>query len=150
MATFKCIGVYRIIPTKESIINAAQFHQYKWLLDNTLKYFDEIEWENHRNLTLIEIQVSGDFTTDLLQTIFQSNITSGDQAPYMEYYLDPMGIKLLSEQEAVNMDNRRICFFLHFTNTDNPLNINDIEIELQSVSDLPGRLQSFTHYIPAD
>ena len=121
-----------------------------WLLDDDGEYTEEVDPENFRNLSLIEIQVSGDFSTDLLQTISQGDRTTDDQVAYMEYYLDPMGMKLLSEQEAVNTTNRRICFFMHFTDPNKSFNIGSEVIVMPSASDLPERLQPFTHYIPDD
>ena len=71
-------------------------------------------------------------------------------APYFEYYLDSFGKNLLSEQEAIATDNRRVCFFLHFTETNQPLKVGEILIELPSISELPERLIQFTNYVPSD
>ena len=138
-ASYNIIGLYSIIPTEETIVEAVRFHKYKWLLNDT----DEIYWDNHEDLTLVEIQISGKFSTKVLDSISQN-----DQAPYLEYYLDPTGTSLLSEKEAVEFDNRRLCFFIHFTDTNQPLQIDDTNLELPSISALPKRLQPFTHYIP--
>jgi hypothetical protein len=43
----------------------------------------------------------------------------------MDFYLDASGTRLFSEQEAVEEDGRRLCFFLHFVDTSKPLRIGD-------------------------
>jgi hypothetical protein len=124
MAIYKIIGTYKVTPTTESIIQAAKFYKYDWLIDNDGNYVNKISWENTDNLVLIEIQVLGDITPDLPHSISQGNSNSGSQVPYLEYYLDPTGKNLLSEQDAILINNRRLCFFLHFVDTSEPLNIS--------------------------
>ncbi len=151
--TFKVIGVYRIAPTAESIIRAADFQKYHWLVNDKGSLADTIRWENFRNLSLVEIQASGDFSPKVLQTISQTHsedIDGREQAPYLEYYLDESGRQLLSEKEASATANRRLCFFLHFTDTSLPLRIGEALIKLPLVSELPERLTNFTHYVPPD
>ena len=151
MTTFDIIGVYKVVPTAESIMKAIKFHKYDWLLNNKGEFTDEVFWENFENLCLIELQVSGEFETDLLQAISQrcSEDTDGnEQVPYLEYYLDSAGKNLLSEQDAISTDNRRVCFFLHFTDTNLPLRVGETLIELPSISELPERLVQFTNYVP--
>jgi hypothetical protein len=153
MAAFQIIGVYKITPTVESIIQAVKFQQYDWLLDSNGNFAGSIYWENLENLSLIEVQVSGDFSPSLLQTISQrhaGDIEGREQVPYLEYYLDASGKNLLSEQEAISTDHRRVCFFLHATNTNLPLKVGETLIELPSMAELPGRLIEFTHYVPPD
>ena len=153
LTTFKIIGVYKITPTPESIIQAVKFQKYVWLLDGKGELADDIYWENFENLSLIEIQVSGNFAPSLLQAISQrhsGDIDGSEQVPYLEYYLDSSGKSLLSEQEAISTDNRRICFFLHFTGTSLPLRVGETLIKLPSISELPERLIEFTNYVPSD
>ena len=126
LTTFEIIGVYKITPTVESIIRAVTFQKYAWLLNDNGEFVDEIYWENFENLSLIELQVSGAFTPNLLQAISQrhlEDIEGNEQAPYLEYYLDSSGKNLLSEEEAISTDKRRVCFFLHFTDTNLPLRV---------------------------
>jgi hypothetical protein len=153
MATFQIIGVYKITPTFESIIQAVKFHKYEWLLDEKGKFADTLDWENFENLSLIELQVSGDFNPSLLQAISQrhpGDINGSEQVPYSEYYVDVAGKNLLSEEEAISTDHRRVCFFLHFTDANLPLRVSETLIELPSIAELPERLIEFTHYVPPD
>jgi hypothetical protein len=153
LITFDIIGVYKVIPTVESIIQAVTFHKYDWLLDDKGNFVDEIYWESFENLCLIELQVSGEFKPNLLHVISQrhsKDVEGSEQAPYLEYYLDSYGENLLSKQEAISTDNRRVCFFLHFTDTNQPLRVGEILIELPSISELPERLIQFTNYVPPD
>lgn len=153
MTTFKIIGVYKITPTVESIIRAVKFQKYDWCLNDKGEYADKIYWENFEDLGLIELQVSGDFTPNLLQEISQrhsEDIEGNEQAPYLEYYLESSGKNLLSEEEAISTDNRRVCFFLHFTDTSLPLKVGEILMKLPSISDLPERLVEFTNFVPSD
>jgi len=144
-STYRLIGIYKIIPTEESIVEAARYHDYGFLLDDEGRYVDEIPWENHENLALIEFQVSGSFTpNDLMK------ITQGDQAPYMEYYLNPTGDKCVDENQAIRRDGRRVCFFMHFLATTKPLIVDKQKIDLTAMQDLPERLIPFTHYLPVD
>ena len=69
MTTFDIIGVYKVIPTTESIIQAVKFHKYDWLLGDKGKFVDEIYWESFDNLCLIELQVSGEFKPNLINVI---------------------------------------------------------------------------------
>ena len=153
MTTFEIIGVYNVSPTTETIIRAVKLYNYYWLLDEKDKFTDEINWKNLENLCLIEIQISGEFKPDFLQTISQrhsDNIDGSEQAPYLEYYLNSSGKNLLSEQEDISTDTRRVCFFLHFTDTNQPLQVGETQIKLPSISKLPERLIQFTNYVPPD
>jgi len=145
MATFNLIGLYKIVPTLESLIFAAKFHRYDWLITSNNKFSDEVKWDDFENLGLLEIQIFGEYSpADLL------NIRQNSQSPYLEFYLDPTGIEYLKEGDAVNTDDRRVCFFLHFIDTSNPLQIGEQEIKLPAMSQLPDRLVPFTHYVPVD
>ena len=153
MTIFQIIGVYKITPTVESIIQAVKFHEYEWLLDENSEFTDLLDWQDFEKLSLIEMQVSGDFNPKLLQTISQNYygaIHGSDQVPYLEYYLDASGQNLLSEEEAFSTNHRRVCFFLHFTDTNLPLRVGETLIELPSMVELPERLIEFTHYVPPD
>jgi hypothetical protein len=143
--SYQIIGVYPIVPTETSILNAAKYHEYDFLMDADGKFVDEIYWENHEDLGLLELQVFGAYSPGVLSEVYQN-----DQAPYMEFYLDPTRIECISEDEAVRIDGRRVCFFLHFMDSSKPLNVNDQELTLPTLSDLPERLVPFTHYLPVD
>lgn len=153
MATIQIIGNYKITPTVESILQAVKFHKYEWLLEGNGNFADTLHWESFENLSLIEMQISGDFHPSLLQATSQryaGDINGSEQAPYLEYYLDASGKKLLSEKEAISTDPRRVCFFLHFTSTNLPLRVGETLLDLPSIAELPERLMEFTHYVPPD
>ena len=143
----KILGLYRITPTKESIIKAARYHKYDgWLLDDHGEYVDEVYWDNFENLGLLEIQIHGDFKPgDLL-----ADISHEDQVPYLEFYLDSAGSQLLSENGAINTESRHVCFFLHFVDPAKSLCIAKENFSLPHWSELPKRLEPFTHYLPVD
>ncbi|MBN2256565.1 MAG: hypothetical protein JW704_01925 [Anaerolineaceae bacterium] len=144
-AAYRLIGVYKIIPTEESIKEAARYHECDYLFDGEGNFTDEIDWENHQNLALLEFQVSGSFTPNDLM-----NISQGDQAPYMEFYLDPRGEKCVDENQAIRRDGRRVCFFMHFLDNTRPVMVDDQKGSLTPMQDLPERLIPFTHYLPVD
>jgi hypothetical protein len=141
----RVIGVYKIKPTMESIIEAAKYHNYDWLLDERGGYNEEIDWDNIKNLTLVELQIIGSFHTSDLMEIMQN-----DQAPYMEYFLDLAGFHSISKELAEETDNRRVCFFMHFTDNKQPLLVKGKSYKLPSITPLPDRLIPFTHYLPVD
>lgn len=145
MGKFNLIGLYKINPTVETLIRAAKFHRYEWLVTNDNKFGDKINWTEFENLGLLEFQVFGEYSPADL-----SKIRQDDQAPYLEFHLDPSGVELLDEKEAVKTDGRRVCFFLHFVDLSIPLLIGEEKIILLSMSQLPDRLIPFTHYIPVD
>jgi len=145
MATFILIGVYRIFPTANSISAAIRYHEYDWLLEEKGEYNQIISLENSKNLCLIEAKLVGQYSPSELIEVSQD-----DQAPYMEFYLDPTGTKLLTEEEAIRLHDRRICFFLHFTDPSRYLQVGDKKLTLTPVSKLPDRLMPYTHYIPVD
>lgn len=142
----KIVGVYKIIPTEESIIEAANYHDYDWLLDEDGNYTDVIDWNNQENLGLVELQFIGDINpADVLNSISQE-----DQAPYMEFWIDRDGNSLITDEEADTTEGRRACFFLHFVDHTKPLIVAGKDFELPVWSALPERLAPFTHYVPVD
>jgi hypothetical protein len=145
MADFRFVGVYRIIPTRTSIITAARYHNYDWLINNHGEFAEDIQWGKFKNLGLLEFQVFGKYSgNDLI------NISQNDQSPYMEFYLDSTGTQSIGEKDAIAIEGRRVCFFLHFVDPSKPLQIGDQRIELPEMSDLPERLTPFAHYVPVD
>ena len=62
MATFNLVGLYEIIPSQQSLILAAKFHGYDWLLNKDGNYEEEIDWNEFKNLGLVEAQVFGDYS----------------------------------------------------------------------------------------
>jgi len=145
MAMLDIVGVYGIIPSIETIARAAYYHKCDYLLDEHGNYKDEIYWESFENLALVEIHIRGEFSQGETNLIQQNG-----QAPYMEFYLDGTGTRLMSEDEANLTNNRRICFFLHFLDTAEPLTVGREQLKLPTVSALPERLGSYTHYLPVD
>ena len=145
MADFQIIGVYRVTPTEESIVIAATYHKYDWLINSKGRFEEEIVWDNFKNLGLLEFQAFGKYSpTDLV------SISQNDQSPYMEFYLDPTGTECIQESEAINIEGRRVCFFLHFIDTSKPLQVGDQKIMMPAMVDLPDRLVPYTYYIPVD
>jgi hypothetical protein len=143
--SFKIIGVYRINPTEESIVQAALYQEFNWLVDGNGRFSSEIYWDDLGNLSLVEIQMIGQGSRN-----FIDEISHGDQAPYLEYYLDSTGESLLPENQVNQAQNCRLCFFLHFTNIEWPLEIAGENVSMPSWSSLPERLVPFTHYLPVD
>jgi hypothetical protein len=147
------VGVYKIVPTMESILEAVKFHKYHWLLDENGKYTDEIYWHVFENMCLIELQIKGCFEPDIFMVIKQIQpgiAKESQQSPYMEFYLDSPGEKLISEQEAEKLEDRRICFFLHFVDPNRPLSIGEFPLSMPPITALPDRLIPYTHYVPPD
>ncbi|MHC1782346.1 MAG: hypothetical protein AB9891_06215 [Anaerolineaceae bacterium] len=147
------VGVYKIVPTMESILKAVKFHEYRWRLDENGEYAYEIYWDVFKNLCLFELQVKGFFEPDIFMVIKQIQLgisEDSQQSPYMEFYMDSSGEKLLSEQEAVKSENCRICFFLHFVGPNTPLSIGEISLSMPPITALPDRLIKYTHYVPPD
>ena len=146
MIKLEVIGIYKITPTLESILKAARFHKYDWLIDENGRYTDEINWIDFENLGLIEIQImNSPPPQELLSTISQN-----DQAPYLEFYLDSTGTQNLSEDEVLASSDWRLCFFIHFVDVKKPLAIGTEQLKLESMSKLPKRLEPFTQYVPVD
>jgi hypothetical protein len=145
MAEYRVIGIYSISPTDESLSAAARYHGFEWLVDETGKYQGSYSDDDFIDLVLVELQVDGQFSVEDFDTISQD-----DQAPYMEFYLDAYGMQLLSESEVAEQEKRRVCFFLHFADTEKPLRIGETRLEFTRVSPIPERLRPFTHYLPVD
>jgi hypothetical protein len=143
--TLQVIGVYRITPTYESILEAVRYHECHWLIDQDGKYTDQIYWDNCENLALVEVQIQGRFSPDDWLLVSQN-----DQAPYMEFYLDDTGTQPLSEKDALGACFCRACFFLHFVDTTRSLKFGEDKLSLPPMSALPERLRPFTHYLPVD
>ena len=152
-AITKIIGVYKIKPTIESISQAARYHEYDDFIDSEGNYSEAIYWKDFKNLCLFEIQISGEFTAKLLYDISQKDPRVkawNEQVPYLEFFLNESGDSLLTEEEAFSVENRRICFFLHFTNKRLPLTVGQTNLKLPKFTPLPQRLIGFTHYSPPD
>ncbi len=145
MAQYKLIGVYSIRPTLESISAAARYHNHTWLLDEDGLFTELIVWEKLTNLGLVELQVLGAFSPVEL-----AHISQNDQSPYLEFYLDPTGMTLLSEADAIAASDRRVCFFMHFIDTATPLLLQAQTIDLGPMTELPARLAPYAHYVPVD
>ncbi len=143
MTEYQVIGIYSISPTDESLVEAARYHGYQWLVSEAGKYLDAYSEDDFVKLVLVELEVDGQFSPEDLSKICQD-----DQAPYMEFYLDANGTQLLSASEATSQEKRRVCFFLHFADTEKPLMIWGTFVELTRVSPLPERLQQYTHWLP--
>ena len=145
MATFEVVGVYKIAPTLESVVDAAHYHGCDFLLDSRGHYKDEIHWDSLGGLALVEVQIQGEFSSEELDSIAQ-----GEQAPYMEFYLERTGTRVISEDQAIKANERHVCFFLHFVDTTRPLAVGGAELRMPSVSELPERLNPYAHYLPVD
>lgn len=148
---YQLIGVYPIHPTTESIIVAARYHKYDFLINDDGRFSDPIYPENFNNLCLVELKITGEYSQTLLMNITQMlpNQRKGDgQVPYMEFYLDAAGTTLILKQQAETEANRRVCFFLHFVDSSIPLTVGDVCLPLPPPTELPNRLLSFTHYLP--
>jgi hypothetical protein len=143
--THRIIGVYKFTPTVETIIRAAQYHGYHWLINERGEYVDSIRWSDFENLALIEVYTDGEFSTDDV-----SSISQDDQSPYLEFYLDAGGHRVLSEEEAIAATERRVCFFLHFVDTTKPLQVGGDQLELPPMARFPERLMPYAHYVPVD
>lgn len=144
-AQIQILGVYRITPTEESIVEAARYHECPWLLDERGAFTDVVSWDSLRDLGLVEMLIAGPFAATCLMQVRQ-----GDQCPYLEYYLDSEGTSLLSVREAEQAPCRRVCFFLHFVDTGKHLAIESQLYRLPAMTALPDRLVPYTHYLPVD
>jgi hypothetical protein len=147
-ATFEVeiVGVYHIEPTEETIAEAARYHDYDWLLDEDGNYIDEIDWSNHENLGLVELKITGDISP----AEFANSISQEDQVPYMEFWTDRNGNRIIPKEEADTTEGRRVCFFLHFIDHIKPLIVAGKDFRLPAWSTLPDRLTPFTYYVPVD
>ncbi len=144
MAAFRLVAAYHVRPTKASIIAAAKYHGFTWLLDDRGELRPDVPTRNMNRVALLEFEVFGAYSPAEV-----SSITYGDQRPYLEFYLDPSGTRDLEEREAVQMDGRRLCFFVHAVEPSRTLRVADRKIDLPPLTELPARLVPFTHYAPA-
>ncbi len=128
-----------------SIVKAARYHQCGNLLDEQANYTDPIYWRNFENLALVELHIRGESSGEEIDTIDQN-----DQVPYMEFYLDWTGTRLLSRDDATLTRDYRLCFFLHFVDVAGLLAVGSDLLTMPSMSPLPQRLEPFTHYLPVD
>jgi hypothetical protein len=150
---YHLIGVYPIHPTTESIIAAARYHNYDFCIDEDGNFTDPIYPETFENLCLVELMISGDFSPELLMSITQKRHDQkpGEgQAPYMEFYLNGEGTTLIPDKQAQTVSARRVCFFLHLVDPSLPLSIGKAALPLPPITELPARLQPYTHYVPVD
>lgn len=139
------VGVYWIVPTSQSIAQAARYHEYNWLLDKQGEYKELITEVSISNLALVELEIEcGCWNLEL------DSIQQDDQAPYLEFYLDPSGTQRISEDEWILKDAGRICFFVHFLDIGKPLSVATTSLSLPEPDYLPDRLRPFSHYIPVD
>ena len=143
---YKIIGIYKIKPTLETIKKAIDYHGYDFLLTEDGEFTDYVNWDDLTNLFLIELGITGQFpgSDDL------SNIAHQDQAPYMEFFLDESGNECITEKQAIQASQSRVCFFLHEVNLKKPLEITGQKHPFPGVTPLPDRLVPFTHYLPVD
>jgi len=144
---FLLIGLYRIVPTLESISVAARYHcGYDHVLDESGVWKEEVPWDQFQDLGLVELEIRGRHAREHIDSI-----SHGDQAAYDEFYLDGSGANLIPEEEAFAISEpRRVCFFLHFINPNWPLKIYGVKFKLPSFAELPERLKPLTHYLPVD
>lgn len=129
----------------ESLSVAAKYYHYDWLIDSQGRYKAKVDWNAFQNLCLLEFEVRGEFSPSELE-----EITQGDQAPYLEAYLDTSGTRRLSEDEAIQTDGRRVCFFMHFLEIGLPIRVAGEAIEVKSIGELPDRLAGMIPYVPPD
>ncbi|WDI42178.1 toxin-antitoxin system YwqK family antitoxin [Bremerella sp. P1] len=140
------VGVYPVVPTAESIAQAAQYHKYEHLLDANGSFQEPIVWANNNDLCLVEVQIDGDFSPRALIR----SIGANDQAPYLEFYIDAAGTTLISESVAVSTPKRRVCFFLHFLADNVVIKSGNDSLNTPARGPVPERLASFVHYVPVD
>lgn len=143
---YKIIGIYKIKPSIETIKKAINYHGYDFLLNENGEYEDYVNWDDLKDLYLVELGITGQFSG----SAELGNITHQDQAPYMEFFLDESGNELVTEEQAVQASQRRACFFLHYVKLNKPLEINKQKYQFPGVTPLPDRLVPFTHYLPVD
>jgi hypothetical protein len=143
MTRIEIVGVYKIVPTIQSIQKAARYHHCDFMLDEQGEYVEPISWNDLENLALVELRIRGKFWPAVL-----SSIRQGDQAAYLEFYLDNTGARISDEDEAIESDDRRVCFFLHRIDATKPLIIDQSDIRMPPMSELPKRLEPYAHYLP--
>ena len=161
MATFEVVGVYPVEVTRTSMSAAMKYHGRMEALDKEGNLLED-EWEvvvqrDLHGLALIELSIAGAYSADELSEINHGSERKprDNQAPYMEFYLDGDGLHLIAESEAIECDYRRVCFFLHFVDTNQPLYVGfdrrfRKQIRLPSQSPMPNRLKPYAHYLYVD
>lgn len=142
---YRLIGVYKIRPTRASVNEAIHYHKQDFLLNEQGEFKERLRRADLEGLVLVETQVMGYFVPDDLDAMSQ-----GDQVPYLEYFLDASGRKILTVKEASETVNPRVCFFLHFADINQPLKMGSQYLTLTPFKRLPKRLKPFTHYLPVD
>ncbi len=144
MAVFRLVAAYHVRPTKASITAAAKYHGFNWMLDESGELRHDVPTRNLNAVALVEFEVFGGYSPSEV-----ASISYGEQRPYLEFYLDPTGTRDLEEREAVQMDGRRLCFFIHAVDPSLSLRVAKRQIDLPPLTELPARLVPFTHYAPA-
>jgi hypothetical protein len=142
---FKIIGIYPIRVTQDSINEAIKYHMFDWMADDQWHYTLPIRWNAFENLVLVELQWSGKIKKESVKSIYHKF-----EVPYMPFYLSADGTELINEKQASQTANRRICFFLHGFDISQPIIFGKKKIKVAALSDLPYRLQPFTHYVPVE
>lgn len=126
MATYQILGTYKVEITRNSLAEAAKYHgwYHEWLTETGGLKDDIWEWyigerTNEINtIALIEVEIIGKYSDDELLNFAHGET---DQAPWLEFYLDETGMGKIPYDKAVEMEKRRVCFFLHFVNSQQPI-----------------------------
>ena len=139
------VGVYPIRVTQDSINDAIEYHLYNWMADEQGNYNLPIHWNMFENLVLVEVQWSGKFDQDSL-----NGTRHKFEVPYMCFYLSANGEELLNGDSAMQLSDRRICFFLHKFDITEPIIIDKKNIKVDTLLELPLRIKPFTHYVPVE
>jgi len=161
MASFDVIGVYKVEVTRESITAAAK--HYPWanneivpetgeLREDFWQVYLEEQAEDKDKIFLVEVDIRGEYSVEDLNGFSHGPL---EQAPWLEFYLDETGTNEISYEQAVSMDHRRVCFFMHFVEVDQPINILQGKkvvhrLPLPAITQLPERLQPLCFYFPYD
>jgi len=110
-----------------------------------------------RGVALIEVRVNnrdGSFSMEKFTQLEPSPITELGQAAYLERYLNGEGTELASGSERYMPDppegDLRIVFFMHFWNTQVPLETCYGPVECPQPTPMPARLSRLTEYEPVD
>ena len=160
MATFHIIGLYRVDVSRESLAMAASHYEWAddWLTatgnltDEIWNWYIEERSGEMKTIALVEAQIKGKYSEDELLNMAHGE---SNQAPYLEFYLNGAGTESISYEEAVKVDDRRICFFLHYVNPLEPIRIMQgkkivKKLGLPDWTSLPERLKPYNHYLPYD
>ena len=154
------IGVYPVYPTHQTLVEAVLY--YGGSLSDVQKV--RLNCDKHHGLCLLELEVDGLFSVNSIEHHTRRTV----QVPYLEFYLDATGKNLIYQPKKHNKlrtfdslrksfedvlkstSKRRLCFFIHFLNSANPLFVDNIGLLIPEKSVLPERLIPFTHYVPVD